>query len=159
MHYAFRVPENLRVRQQYSCGTELITKQEFKDECDINNILEQYKKTGIINHIMQSQPSYLDLPSDLDYQTSLNTMEHASTAFATLPSAVRRYFDNDPARLLSALTDPAMRITLEELGILQGPASPQPPGNPINRNPSVAPSLATQPRLPVTDPAVQSTAG
>lgn len=147
--HSFYYPNRIRVT--LDCGTELITKQEFKDECDINNILTQFKKTGIINHITQSQPLYTDLPDELDYQSSLSITAQASDAFATLPSAVRRFFNNNPAELLAALENPAMRGQLEELNILVGPGNPQPPGNPINNNPSVAPSLATTPRLPTTN--------
>lgn len=138
-----------RLRVTHSCGDELITKQEFKDECDINNILTQFKQTGIIQHIQKQTPIYSELPDELDYQTSLNIMSQASDAFSTLPSVVRRYFSNDPSRLLSALADPSMRETLEGLGVLQGPATPQPPGNPINRNPSFAGTLTTEPELPL----------
>lgn len=132
-----------RKRVQFDCGTELITKQSFKDECDINNILSQFKRTGIIQHITQHQPQYQDLPDELDYQTSLNLMMTASNAFSTLPSVVRAYFDNDPARLLRALHDPDMRDKLTELGVLRAPDLPQPPGNPVvPPQPSVAPLLA-----------------
>lgn len=147
---SFYYPRRLRV--QLSCGTELITKQEFKDESDINNILTQYKKTGIINNIMQQQPIYSDLPDDLDYQNSLHITSQASEAFDTLPATVRRYFQNDPQQLLAAIGNPDMRTTLEELGVLQGPANPQPPGNPENRNPSMAGTLSSTPQLPVNPP-------
>lgn len=141
-----------RLRVQVSCGTQLITKQEFKEESDINNIITQYKQTGIINHITKSQPIYSDLPPEMDYQQSLNMYKQAQDAFATLPSVVRRYFDNNPSRLLAALQDPSMRPALEELNILVGPGNPQPPGNPVNRNPSAAGTLATEPQLPLRSP-------
>lgn len=143
---SFYYPHRLRV--QYSCGSELITKQEFKDECDINNILTQYKRTGIITHIMAQEPVYGDLPELSDYQQSLELFRQSQEAFDVLPAAVRRYFQNDPAQLLGALGDPSMRTTLEELGVLQGPATPQPPGNPVNNNPSLAPTLRSEPVLP-----------
>lgn len=138
-----------RLRVQVSCGDELITKQEFKDECDINNILTQYKQTGIIQHIQTQTPIYSELPDEIDYQQSLNIMAQAQDAFSTLPSVVRRYFSNDPSQLLSALNNPDMRTTLEGLGVLQGPATPQPAGNPVNNNPSLAPTLTTEPQLPL----------
>lgn len=143
---SFYVPNRIRV--SLDCGTELVTKQEFKDECDINTILTQYKRTGIIQHIMAQPPVYGDLPEPQDYQTSLEMFRHAGEAFDALPAVVRRYFQNDPRQLLDALADPAMRPQLEELGILRGPSNPQPPGNVANRNPSLAPTLATTPELP-----------
>lgn len=145
---SFYYPDRLPC--DYSCGDELITKQEFAEECDINEILNIYKKTGVITHIMQQEPVYGDLPDDTDFQSSLAVIHSASTAFDSLPSVVRRYFNNDPSELLIALSDPAMRPQLEELGILRGPLTPQPPGNPGNPNPSLASTLAGQPQLPPT---------
>lgn len=122
-----------RIRVQFSCGSELITKQAMKDECDINNILKQYKRTGIIAHINAQEPVYTDLPDQFDYQQALNTQMQADAAFATLPSVVRAHFGNNPAALLAALNDPSQREKLTELGIIRKPEQPQPPGNPANQ--------------------------
>ena len=62
-------------------GDISMTKQSHKDECDINRILSQYKKTGIITHINNNQHMYTDLPSDVDYQSSLNTILSAQDSF------------------------------------------------------------------------------
>lgn len=136
----------IRRRSQYSCGTQLITKQSHKQECDINYILTQFKKTGIITHISNQTPVYDDLPDQFDYQSSLNLLQAAGDSFSALPSVVRRYFDNDPALLLAALHNPEMRSKLEELGILKGPDNPRPAGNPVNRDPVVDPGH--EPKLP-----------
>ena len=36
------------------------TKQEFKAECDVNNILKQYKATGMIRHVAAQAGVYQD---------------------------------------------------------------------------------------------------
>ena len=106
-------------------GGELITKQEFKDECDINNILSTYKLTGMINHINNNKPLYTDLPDQTDYQQSLNTILTADTAFQALPSLVRDFFEGDPAKFLAAFSDPDMVPKLREFGLLN-PLPPEP---------------------------------
>ena len=75
-----------------------MTKQEFVAECDINNIIKQYSATGQMKHISAraAQGQYLDLPDDLDFQTSLEIVRQAQEAFATLPSGTRARFENDP---------------------------------------------------------------
>jgi phage internal scaffolding protein len=103
-----------------------MTKQNHKAECDINNIIKQYQKTGILNHVANSTAEYLNLPSNFDYQDALNTVIAAEDAFNQLPSKVRDRFSNDPASLLAAINNPAMRTELEEFGILKKPASPPP---------------------------------
>lgn len=119
---------------------ELITKQSMKDECDIHNILRQYQKTGIIQHINQQQPIFDDLPDITDFQTSLSILDQAEQAFAALPSSIRDSFQNDPAELLRAIQDPGQRERLTELGILRAPAAPRPPDPGA---PSSSPSSST----------------
>lgn len=127
----FSYPRRLRVTLDCS-DSENMTKQSHKEECDINNILTQFKRTGIIQHITQQQPIFTDLPDQMDYQQALHLQEQATEAFASLPSTVRRYFENNPAKLLNALGDPEQTSMLQELGILARPEQPQPPGNPLN---------------------------
>lgn len=120
--YSFYTPHD---RVTINTGDQLITKQSMAFECDINNILKQFSKTGIINHINSNQAQYLDLPDNLDFQSSLAIIQQADDAFASLPSKVREHYKNDPARFLGALTDPAERDLLTEYGILKRPpASP-----------------------------------
>jgi phage internal scaffolding protein len=138
-------------RVTHASGGEMVTKQEFKDECDINNIISQFKLTGIISHINNNKPLYEDLPSQPDYQTSLNTIIAAEEAFNSLPSTVRDYFNGDPARFLGAFNDPKMEDKLREFGLLNPkPAERQPvqvsvvnpPTTDNNQNSSSSPSTS-----------------
>lgn len=106
-------------RVTFDCGTQSRTEQSHKDECDIHKILNQYKRTGVLNYISGHQAEYLDLPDAFDFQTSVNTVLDGQKAFATLPSSVRDRFSNDPAKFLAALGDPAFRPELEALGVLK----------------------------------------
>lgn len=106
------------------CGDEMITKQEFKDECDINNILYQYSTTGILNHINSSPANFLDLPDMSDFQQSLAIISEAEAAFASLPSKVRDRYGNDPARFLGALGDASEKEYLTEVGVFKAPVAP-----------------------------------
>lgn len=115
-----------RRRVQVDFGTELITKQAHKAECDINNILNQYKRTGIITHVQSARAIYTDLPSDVDYQQSLNTLMAAEAAFLDLPAVVRDHFHNDPAQFLAAFGDDKQADKLREFGLLRA-AEPSPP--------------------------------
>lgn len=100
-------------------GDVLVTKQSFKAECDINTILRQYSKTGVINHVQSARPTYADLPDAIDYQQSLHTLMEADQAFAGLPASVRNRFGNSPAAFLDALSDPSQEAYLREVGILR----------------------------------------
>lgn len=52
----------------------------FKEECDVNNIVETYARTGMVNHVARAKPQYGDAP-DIDfYQAALVHAEIASMA-------------------------------------------------------------------------------
>lgn len=112
------------------------TKQEFKDQCDINNILKQFKLTGQIQHINKqaSMGRFEDLPDEVDFQTSLNTIRDAERAFEALPSKVRERFGNEATKFLAFLADPENRDEAQRLGLLKkpeaDPVSPPPPPTP-----------------------------
>jgi len=120
-----------------------MTKQSFVQECDINNILKQFSATGMLSHVRQGAAAgrYEDLPDQIDFQDSMNTIRSAEAAFATLPSKVRREFGDEPSNLLAALGDPAQRDRLTELGILSAP----PPATAPTPSPEQAPKAAGKP--------------
>lgn len=117
-----------RIRYTTPVGEESITKQSHKAECDIHNILKQYEKTGIITHVQSASPHYTDLPSDVDYQSAMNTLLAAQAAFAELPAKVRSHFDNDPQAFLAAFADPAQEETLRDFGLLEAAQASAPAG-------------------------------
>lgn len=104
-----------------------MTKQSFKDECDINVIMKRYEATGVIPFPERAaQGQYLDV-SQVDFVDAMRLVADAKSAFQNLPSRIRDRFGNDPAALLSALEDPRMHEELRELGVLnavKGEATP-----------------------------------
>lgn len=128
-------------------SSTMVTKQSMKDECDINKILLQYKKTGILTHINNNKPQYLDLPDASDYQEAIHLMMEAEEAFSSLPSVVRDHFKNDPASFLEAFSDPSQADYLREVGLLK-PLPGTPPalgGDPPQPAPGGASALAGAP--------------
>lgn len=112
-----------------------MTKQEFLPDCDINNILAEFKVTGQIRHLAANAAAgvYADLSSVPDFQTALNTVAAGEAAFATLPSKLRARFENDPAQFLAFMEDPANQDEIIKLGLAidtRPPAPPEPPTPP-----------------------------
>lgn len=120
------------------------TKQSFAAECDINNILKQFGKTGQLTHISSraAQGVYRDLPDDVDFQTSLSIVQQGEAAFATLPSRVRNRFHNSPEEFLAFLADPANREEAIKLGLVIPDPLPSP----------VPPAPSTKDKNGSTDP-------
>lgn len=98
-----------------------MTKQEFVRECDINNVIKQYKTQGMVTHInaKAAQGAFTDLPDSVDFQESLHIIMVAENAFMSLPSKIRDRFGQDPAEFLAFLNDPKNQDEARRLGILK----------------------------------------
>lgn len=98
------------------------TQQEFRDECDINVILERYAATGILDHTSAYQPVFADVTAyDGDFQQAFAVVQRAEEAFMALPSALRAELDNDPSRLVAFIKNPANKDRCIEYGIFNKP--------------------------------------
>lgn len=108
-----------RVRKYFNQPSR--TKQHFKKECDINEIMRRFKKNTNIDFLNRFQ-GYLDgrfgdFSEVVDYQTALNQLRQAEDVFMALPALVRKQFDNDPARFLDFVHDPANEAELVRMGL------------------------------------------
>jgi phage internal scaffolding protein len=109
-----------RYRVSLECGPGL-AQQHFKDECDVNRILAKYQKTGLIDHVNHFQGDYADLSAVPDFQESLNAVLDAQAAFDTLPSMIRKQFDNDPAAFLDFVHNPDNKDEMVKMGLAKAP--------------------------------------
>lgn len=104
-----------------------LTRQEFAAECDINNLMAQFEKTGILpTHQNAGEPRYLDVSDVPDLQLAHNILNDATTAFMSLPATVRRDFDNDPIKFINFAENPENLPKLREWK-LAPPAPVEPP--------------------------------
>lgn len=94
------------------------TKQEFKDESDINIIMAQYQHTGDIPNLNTLQPVYQDC-TGMDYMDHMNKIVEANNLFSDLPSKIRNRFNNDPAAFLDFVHDENNRGELQSMGLLR----------------------------------------
>ncbi len=94
-----------------------LTQQNFAAESDINNILSNWEKNGVVSHLNPLPPQYGDLIDVEDYHSSMNRIVAAREAFDALPSVVRDRFANDPANFLSFVQDPSNVDEMVKLGL------------------------------------------
>jgi len=90
------------------------TKQSMVAECDINNIMQRFIKTGIIEHGNKHGARY-GFATSLDFREACDLIENAQHMFQDLPGKVRAKFDNDPARFLDFVQDPANAGKLKDV--------------------------------------------
>jgi phage internal scaffolding protein len=113
----FRTGYSPQVHVTFSTTGDSRTKQSFKAECDVNNILKNYNKTGIMPENF-NPGEYRDVDG-IDYQESMQMVASANSMFEELPSALRKRFKNDPAQLLSFVHDDANVAEAHKLGLLR----------------------------------------
>lgn len=102
-----------------------MTKQSFKDECDINSIVKKALKNGLLPD-GNLNPIYGDFSDVKDYQEGLNVVLRAETQFNSLPAHVRSKFDNDPAKFLEFVGDPKNVKEMIDLGLAKPAPAPLP---------------------------------
>lgn len=98
-----------------------LTKQSFKDECNINNIVAKYQRTGQVTHLNSVKPRYLDCVGVADYQHALDIVNAAGAEFDGLPAKLRARFANDPAKLIAFCDDPQNYDEAVKLGLVAAP--------------------------------------
>jgi phage internal scaffolding protein len=101
-----------------ACEEPSLAQQHYKDECDINNILQQFNITGLLPNSPLS-PRYGDFSGIGDYHSALNRVIAAQDEFDALPAQIRARFDNDPANLIEFLENENNRPEAEKLGLVE----------------------------------------
>ncbi|AXH76470.1 MAG: internal scaffolding protein [Microviridae sp.] len=109
----------------YTEGPSL-TRQEFAEECDINNLMKRYEGhvIGGPGNLPPQQPLYFDFTSGP--QTLMEFMDmqqRAEQAFMMLPAVVRKEFDNDALQFVEFASDPANLDQMRTWGLAE-PAEP-----------------------------------
>lgn len=116
-------PNRRRVRT-YITGDSL-TRQEHMRECDINEIMKRYQRTGALTHFATYAPEYGDFNA-CDYQESLNLITRANQMFADLPSSIRAEVGTVQG-FLTFVQDPKNKPRMEQLGLIKAETVPVPP--------------------------------
>lgn len=105
------------------CG-ETVTHQSFKAECDINNIMAKYVRTGVVEHINTHSAQYADV-SAVDFLEAMTKVSEAQDMFDDLPAKVRKAFDNDPAAFLDYVQNLPGGVTADDLMAANGNPLPK----------------------------------
>lgn len=95
-----------------------LTKQSFVPETDINNIMNKYLRTGEIHHLTPQKGTYGIAPS-YDFREALEIVKNSTEKFDNLPSEIRTKFDNDPAKFLEYVENPANLSELVSMGLAE----------------------------------------
>lgn len=101
-----------------NCSEPQLTDQKWKKSCDINNIMKQYAKTGLLPQFMSKTPRFVDNTAIPDLITASEAVNRAYELFYELPSAVRKAMGNDHSQLENFIADEANHDFLRKHGVL-----------------------------------------
>lgn len=108
----------LRRDVSIDCSSPILTDQSYKNECDINVIMANYAKTGLMSHVTTLQPHYTDNTIIPSLEAAYDIVNAAENAFFELPPDIRKLMDNDPSQLENFIANPDNVQILLKNGIL-----------------------------------------
>lgn len=125
--HAYSVPNRA---SDLECLDPSLAQQSFKDDADINVMLERFKVTGVMPQGVV-MPTYGDFTGISDYRSAVAAINKAQNAFMDMPANVRARFDNDPQKFLEFVADDKNRDEAVRLGLVPAPVKPADPPAPV----------------------------
>ena len=137
---AWKEPKTVFTKEERE--SKFAAKQSFKDQCDINRILDKAVRTGTLSHIARHEGFYSNELADFDYEAAQIQIAEANSVFYDLPAEIRAEFSNDPGAFrqfvvqndektirekLPALAEPGRQFPDVIGGSVTPPASTPPP--------------------------------
>nr|QJB19087.1 MAG: internal scaffolding protein [Microvirus sp.] len=119
-HPKFKITNHHELRRSYpiDCSKPKRTDQSFKNSCDINIIMAQYAKTGLLPQQNSSTPRYIDNTTIPNLEQAFNVVNTAHNLFYDLPPTIRKLMDNDPSQLENFINNPQNKQLLINEGLL-----------------------------------------
>jgi phage internal scaffolding protein len=113
-----RSPMNVERSKGLDNFGETKTQQHFKNAVNINQIMERYRKTGVLPSV-RSQALYGDFTTIGSYHEAMNRVYEAQEAFESLPAKVRTKFKNNPQALIDFVSDEKNLAEAIQLGLVE----------------------------------------
>jgi len=110
-----------------SCPEASLTQQQFKDEADINTIVDRFMKSGVMPDPVR-MPQFVDIEGVFDYQSAMNAVRAADESFMRLDAKLRSRFNNSPQQFLDFFANPDNRSEAIRLGLVVDNAASIPSG-------------------------------
>lgn len=133
---------------------EDLTKQEFKEETDINVLLRRFAITGKLPENVR-MPVYGDFEQIDDFHTAANAIATAREAFDQMPAEIRDRFGHDPQKFVDFCLDERNLGEARALGLVPpaeleaGASTAQPAPTPATPATAAPPASGTGPTGPV----------
>ncbi|AXL15554.1 internal scaffolding protein [Microviridae sp.] len=111
------------ISQKIQFTEKTLTQQQYKEQADINFIMQKYGEQAVLQHYSQFEGDYSEFTDDFDYQTVRNKLLDADAMFLSLPSNIRQKFNNNPKKFLDFVQDEDNLEELYTLGLKKRPTT------------------------------------
>lgn len=134
-------PNSSSFKNDFEFTEPSLTEQSFAYETDINNIVKRGVQSSLPPNI--NTPIFNSTFSPNQYNDALNLIADAKSQFESLPSHIRKRFENNPEKLLAFVADDKNREEAISLGFIDKPLETI---QPVIKNPT---EVTTDPAKPV----------
>lgn len=104
-----------RKRVRTEIDIQDMTQQQFKDEVDVNFIVDSYASTKNPAILNRTQENYGYAPAKT-FHEAMNIVLETEEKFESLPSEIRDYFNSDVNNYLEAMQEPDFEKVMQKLG-------------------------------------------
>lgn len=95
------------------------TQQNFREQCNINTIVDRARKSGMVSHVSGKMPQYMDVSNMTSYHEAMDTVLRAEYYFNALPAKLRERFYNDPEQLINFISNDENYEEAVRLGLVE----------------------------------------
>lgn len=119
---------NERRKVQLICEDKSLAQQQFKDECDINTIMNKYIQKGILpDNLKTVQGMYGDFSNLEGFQEAMQIVQNAQYAFESLDMKTRERFKHNPEEFVAFCSNPANQEEIYKMGLAERPPKEEKP--------------------------------
>jgi phage internal scaffolding protein len=113
----FRTHYSPQVRVSFETKGESLTEQQFAEESQILNKIRKYDSQGFFDSINRNPAQYNDFTQVRDLADAIDQIEQAREAFQTIPSDIRKQFNNSPSEFFEFASKESNYDELVKLGL------------------------------------------
>lgn len=111
-----------RVRNSISFKeSKSMTDQSAKKQTDINSIMANYAKTGLLPVQQEKVARYIDNTQIMPLEQAHELVRDAMNLFEELPAQIRKLMDNKPENMVNFIKDPDNKDILIKYNVLEKP--------------------------------------
>lgn len=116
----FRTHYSPQLRVTYDTVGESLTEQQFAEESQIINKIRKYDSQGFFDSINRNPQQYTDFSQVRDLTDAIELIDNAKDAFETIPSDIRKQFNNSPSEFFNFASQESNYDELVKLGLATG---------------------------------------